>query len=99
MEGRSNSENSIYKTTFPTRDSFNIGIQQKAHLQESFNPTSRKPAVISRKTEQQQYQEGPVCSLHIKTDSQFRIRRSELSETTKRSKIVGDSPEGSNNVF
>ena len=37
--------------------SFNIGIQQKTHLQEY----SRKP---------QQYQEGPVRSLHNKTDSQ-----------------------------
>jgi len=38
----------------------------------------RKPATISRKTEQQQYQEGPVRSQHIKTDTQFRIRRSNL---------------------
>jgi len=44
MEGRSNSENSVYKTTFPIRDSVNIGIQQKTHLQEIFMPTSRKPA-------------------------------------------------------
>jgi len=58
----------------------------------------RLAASITRKTEQQQYQEGPVSPQHIKTDRQFRIR-SNLSATTKRSRIVGDSLEGSNNVF
>jgi len=98
MEGRSNNENSVYTITFPTRLSFNIGIQQKTHLQEIFKPTSRKPAAISRKTEQQQYQEGTVSPQHIKMDSQFRIRRSNMVRDNKRTRIVGDSTEGSKNV-
>jgi len=73
---------------------FNISIQQKTHLQELFKPTSGKPAAISRKTEQQQYQEGPVCSQHIKMDSQFLIRRSKLSVTTRRSDLSVTVQEG-----
>ena len=86
---RSNSENSVYKTTFPARNSFNIGIQQKTHLQEIFKQTSRKPAAIWRR----------ASTLPTLQDGQqVRIRRGKLSETTKNCRIVGDSPEGSNNV-
>jgi len=59
------------------RDSFNIGIQQKTHLQGIFKPTSRKPAAISRRTEEQHIKKASQFTTH-QNDSQFRIRRSNL---------------------
>jgi len=88
MEGRSNSENSVYKTTFPTRDYFNIGTQQNTQLQESFKKASSDlkkdwTAAISRRASQYPtHQDGqPV-----------RIRRSNLLETTKGSNNVAWHP-------
>ena len=55
-------ENHIKRPWFQPKDySFNIGIQQKTHLQDFSSKHQESP---------QQYQEGPVPSLHIKTDSQ-----------------------------
>jgi len=45
---------------WPKVYSFNFGIQQKTHLQEYSSKHQESP---------QQNQEGPVRSLHIKTDS------------------------------
>ena len=70
-------------------ESFNIGTQQET-LQELL-------AAKFRKSNQQEHQEGP--NLPTYQDGQpVLTRRSNLSETTKRSRIVGDSPERSNNV-
>ena len=46
---------------FQPENSFNIGIQQKTHLQQYSSRPQESP---------QQYQEESVRSLHIKTDSQ-----------------------------
>jgi len=55
-------ENHIKRPWFQPKDySFNIGIQQKTHLQDYSSKHQESP---------QQYQEGPVRSLHVKTDSQ-----------------------------
>ena len=55
-------ENHIKGPWFQPKDySFNIGIQQKTHLQEYSSRHQESP---------QQYQDGQVRSLHIKLDSQ-----------------------------
>ena len=55
-------ENHIKRPWFQPKDySLNIGIQQKTHLQEYSSRHQESPP---------QFQEGPVRSLHIKTDSQ-----------------------------